>query len=211
MPSTTKGTLSLSENLTSKAQSAFVLDNLKTGSLISLAQLCDDDCIAIFTNYDVNIVKNNQVIITGRRESSGLWSIPITPSTDHHQANGILRTDKPKRELAEYIHATFGSPAPSTFLSAIQKNHLITVPGLDANLIGKHLPKSIATSLGHQDQEQKNLRSAKGILDSDTPYAPPEPFDIVPTHDITPPLESKSHDICCMVISQNEISRSYSD
>ena len=211
MPSTTKGTLNLSQQLTPTAQSAFVLDNLKTGSLISLAQLCDDDCIAIFTNYDVNVVKNNQVIITGRRESSGLWSIPIAPNIHVHQANGILRTDKPKRELAEYLHATFGSPAPSTFLNAIRQNHLITVPGLDTNLISKHLPKSIATALGHQDQESKNLRSTKDILDSDIPYTPPEPSDVVTTHDITPPLEPKSQNICCAVISQNEISKSYSD
>ena len=153
MPSTVQGTLNLSKHLTPPAQSAFVLENLKTGSLISLAQLCDDDCIAIFTNYDVKIVKNRQVIITGRRESSGLWSIPITSNssdTTTHQANGILRTDKPKRELATYIHGTFGSPTPSTLITSIRKHHLVTVPGLSVNLISKHLPKSIATSLGHQ-------------------------------------------------------------
>jgi len=96
MPSTVKGTLKLLKHLTPPAQSAFVLENLKTGSLISLAQLCDDDCIAIFTNYDVKIVKDHKVIITGHRESSssGLWSIPLTSTTDHYQANGILRTDK---------------------------------------------------------------------------------------------------------------------
>ena len=165
MPSTVKGTLNLAKQLTTTAQSAFVLDNLKPGSLISLAQLCDDDCIAIFTNYDVKIVKDREVIITGRRESSGLWSIPINPTAKQHQANGILlRTDKPKRELAEYIHATFGSPKESTLLHAIRQSHLITVPGLSTNLISKHLPKSIATSLGHQDQEAKNLRSTKKVL-----------------------------------------------
>jgi hypothetical protein len=61
-----KGTLKLSAKLSSPAQTAFVLDDLKTGTLISLAQLCDDDCIAIFTKYDIQIVKDDQVIIKGQ-------------------------------------------------------------------------------------------------------------------------------------------------
>jgi hypothetical protein len=47
MPITLQGQLPLSKKLSSKAQSAFVLDDLKTGTLISLAKLCDDDCIAV--------------------------------------------------------------------------------------------------------------------------------------------------------------------
>ena len=92
---TVAGQLPLSPHLSTHAQAAFVLDTLKTGTLISLAQLCDDDCIALFTKYNVKIIKNDQVIITGRRMDNGLWSIPISsPSLSHHQANGILRTDK---------------------------------------------------------------------------------------------------------------------
>jgi hypothetical protein len=60
-----KGQLPLSKKLSATAQSALVLDDLKTGTLISLAQLCDDDCTAIFDKYDVKILKNNEVIITG--------------------------------------------------------------------------------------------------------------------------------------------------
>jgi hypothetical protein len=49
MPITLQGQLLLSKKLSSAAQSAFVLDNFKTGTLISLAKLIrDDDCIAIF-------------------------------------------------------------------------------------------------------------------------------------------------------------------
>ena len=40
----------LSTKLSEKAQHAFLFDNLKTGSLISIGQLCDDDRIAIFPN-----------------------------------------------------------------------------------------------------------------------------------------------------------------
>jgi hypothetical protein len=123
MPTTRQDQLSLSPKLSSTAQSAFVLDNLKTGTLISLAQLCDDDCIAIFTRYDVKLLKNNKVLITGACMPNGLWSLPIgsaplcsTQTQTLHQANAILRTDKQKQELAIYLHAALGSPAPSTLL-----------------------------------------------------------------------------------------------
>ena len=58
-------TLKLSSKLSSKAQSAHIFKDITTGSLISMGQLCDDDCFAIFAKHDVNILKHNQVIITG--------------------------------------------------------------------------------------------------------------------------------------------------
>lgn len=195
-----QGQLSLSSKLSPSAQTAFVLDDLRTGTLISLAQLCDDDCIALFTKFDVKILKHNEVIITGKRMSNGLWSIPIV-SPPSHQANGILRTDRPKKELAAYLHATFGSPAPSTLLRAIRRCHLTTVPGLTTNLISRHLPASIATALGHQDQEAKHLRSTKDSSSS-------LPLD----HDLAPPLLStKSHQVCAMLFDKQELLKSYSD
>jgi hypothetical protein len=62
---TFQGQLILSNKLSHPAQSAFVLDDIKTGMLISLAQLCDDDCVAIFSKYDVKLLKNNEIIIQG--------------------------------------------------------------------------------------------------------------------------------------------------
>ena len=155
MPSTFKGVLPLSPLLSTQTQSAFVLDDLQTGTLVSLAQLCDDDCIAIFSKYDVKILKNDTLIIAGIRDPNGLWSIPLDTSTilpPCHQVNGILRLDKSHAELAIYHHTTLGSPAPSTLLRAIRRGHLTTFPRLTTQLITKHLPPSIATTLGHQDQ-----------------------------------------------------------
>jgi hypothetical protein len=65
MPTTLRGRLSLSDKLSPSSQSAFVLDDLQTGTLISLGKLCDDDCIAIFTKHDVQLLKDNEVIIKG--------------------------------------------------------------------------------------------------------------------------------------------------
>ena len=201
MTPTHSGLLSLSPLLSDAAQSAFVLDNLKTGTLVSLSQLCDDDCVAIFTRFEVQILKNDKIIITGKRMPNGLWSLPLM-SRPVHRINGILRLDRPKQDLAEYHHATLGSPVPSTLLRAIRRGHLTTFPGLTTDLISKHLPKSIATALGHQDQEAKNIRSTSSIT-----------FDISSTADpdLAPTLEPRSHTISAMLFSNDSILKSYSD
>ena len=204
MTATQRGTLPLSPLLSDAAQSAFVLDDLRTGTLISLAQLCDDDCTAIFSKNNVKIVKMNTVIINGTRTPNGLWTIPITPPL--HQANGILRLDKTKQELALYYHATLGSPVSSTLLRAIRRGHLVTFPGLTTRLISKHLPKSMSTTLGHQDEEARNVRSTSKLpvlsFDTDVPTDDP---------DIAPTLDVRSHQICATLLSYDSIVKSYSD
>ena len=192
MPITVQGQLPLSKKLSATAQAA-VLDDLKTGTLISLAQFCDDDCIAIFNKYNVKILKNDEVIIQGNRMPNGLWSIPLL-APPAHQANGILRTDKPRQELAQYHHASLGSPLSSTVLCAIRKYNLTSFPGLDTSLISKHLPKSLSTVLGHQDQEAKHLRSTK-LIPSDAPL---DSSDL----DFEPLLAPPSHHIFSMLFKK---------
>jgi hypothetical protein len=133
---------------------------------------------------------------------NGLWSLPILDAPPH-QTNGILRTDKPKQELATYLHATLGSPAPSTLLRAICRGHLTTIPGLTTNLTSKHLPKSIAMTLGHQDQEAKNLRSTQVHF----PAQAPESSDM----DLAPPLDIKSHQLFAMLFDKQDLIKTYSD
>ena len=156
MSSTLRGILPLSPHLSTTAQSAFVLDNLRTGTLVSLAQLCDDDCIAIFSRFDVKILKHNTVLITGTRTPNGLWSIPLQVPP-FHQANGILCLDSSREQLAIYHHTSLGSPAPSTLLRTILRGHLTTFPGLTMQLISKHPPNSIATTLAIKTRKLKTL------------------------------------------------------
>ena len=119
----------MSNKLSPKAQSARVFNNTTTGSLISMVQLCYDDCIAIFTKFEIKKLKHNQVIITRLRDrTNGLWNIPLEPSppaqqssTRSHpiQANSILCYDTTKRELDKYFHVAAFSPVKSTFITAI--------------------------------------------------------------------------------------------
>ena len=73
-------------------------------------------------------------------------------TSQHHQANIIIRKDKTKMELAQWLHASCGSPKPSTFCTAIEKGNFLTWPGLTSNLVKKHLPAIEATSKGHLNQ-----------------------------------------------------------
>ena len=205
MSSTLRGMLPLSPSLSTTAQDAFVLNDLRTGTLVSLAQLCDDDCIALFTKHDVKIIKHNTVLITGPRTPAGLWSLPLqVPTQPPHQANGILRLDKTYEQLAIYHHTTLGCPVPSTLLRAIRRGHLTTFPGLTTQLITKHLPKSIATTLGHQDQEAKNLRTTR--------TAPSSLNDELDDDDDTAPtLASRSHQVSVILLDNQHHLKSYSD
>ena len=158
-------TLQLSRKLSIKAQSAHVFKEITTGLFISMGQLCDDDCVTIFTKYDVNILKHNQVIITGLQYwTNGLWNIPLgpcpptqqSPTLSHpNQANGILHQDITKQELAQYFHPETFSPVKYTFLAATNNGNLNSWPGLSADLTSKHLLQSPFTVKDHLDQEQK--------------------------------------------------------
>ena len=134
-----------------------------------MGQLCDDDCVAIITKFDVEILKHNRVIITRLRDrTNGLWNIPLGPcppaqkSTKRshpNQANGILRKDITKSELSQYFQSTSFIPVKSTFIAAINNGHFNSWPGLFASLISKNIPQSPFTVKGRIDQEKKNLRS----------------------------------------------------
>ena len=172
---TKKAILPLSNKLTEKARVAFSFNNLKSGSLISIGQLCDDDCIAIFTKYDVQIIRRNEILIRGKQTDNGLWKIPLSknqhtlvsnpPETAAQKqvANGIIKVDTTKSELADYYAATLFNPAKSTFLRAISNNSLTSWPTLTTRLISKHLSKRIAAVQGHMDQGFKNLQSTKPV------------------------------------------------
>jgi hypothetical protein len=53
------------------------------------------------------------------------------------------------------------SPAPSTMIKAADLGFLSSFPGLTSENIRKHLPKSIATMMGHLQQQRQNTRSTR--------------------------------------------------
>ena len=105
---THSGQLPFHPSLSDKAKRAHVLDGITNSSLVSLGQLCDDDCIAILDKQKLEVFKNDACILTGPRNTTdGLWDIPIPiedPTTHQEpqpwqQVNAIIRKDQTKQSL----------------------------------------------------------------------------------------------------------------
>ena len=173
MRGTHQGHLPFNSNvLSAHATRAHVFPHLSSASLLSLGQLCDDDCNIFLDKHSMRVFKNNNLILTGlRNHTDGLWDVsvstqthPTTPSAPssafNQAANVIIRKNQTTKQLAQYLHAACGSPPISTFLKAIKNGLLQSWPGIDLIKESDLLP-SIATAKGHLDQERKNLQSTK--------------------------------------------------
>ena len=72
----------LSNQLSHNAKDDIVLPDLKISSLISLGQLCDDDCVIILDKKVLEVRKKHKLVMKGiRNMKDRLWDIPITYST----------------------------------------------------------------------------------------------------------------------------------
>ena len=83
--------------------------------MLSIGQLCDDGCIAIFEKSKLLILKSGEIILSGHRNlTDGLWDIPFKQKR-MHKINYIISRDKNKPELVQYFHGCAFSPVISTF------------------------------------------------------------------------------------------------
>ena len=72
------GTIPIDKSLSWKVQQAMILPQLKSALLISMGQLCDDDCLVGLSKKKVVVIKNNKIILEGtRNKTDNLWDIPI--------------------------------------------------------------------------------------------------------------------------------------
>ena len=83
--SETKGQLPLSCKLSPKAKEAIVLPKLQSSSLISLGQLCDDNCNVHLDKKELKVYKEEELVMKGYRNPvDGLWDIPIVTKLQHN-------------------------------------------------------------------------------------------------------------------------------
>lgn len=75
----------------------------------------------------------------------------------------IIRKDKTKLDLAEYLHKCAFSPSLSTFQRAIRKGHFLTWPSIEDINFEKYIMNLLPTAKGHLDQERANLQSTKTV------------------------------------------------
>jgi len=155
------GTLNISPTLSNIATEASILPGLKTASLLSIGQLCDDNCNVTFDKNKMEVYKNNEKVLTGvRNQEDGLWDVPVK-KVQLEKANVIIRVDKTKNDLANFIHATMFSPTIDTLDKAIRNKNLLTMPGVNDVNFRKYIGDNIPTAVGHIKQERKYLRTTK--------------------------------------------------
>jgi len=100
-------TVPLHIDLPAAATDAHVIPKLQH-SLLSIGQLCDSGCIAIFDSTKVAIEYNNNTVIIGHRSpTTNLWHIDL-PHQNHHIPSYINNAFRPKSTIADriaYYHA----------------------------------------------------------------------------------------------------------
>ena len=162
------GLLPYKKSLSKNAMTANVLPKLQSASLISLGQLCDDNCDINLNKTSIRVFKNKQKILQGKRNPNDrLWDIPIPVSIEpkQHSMAVIIQKSKTKQDLIKFYHAACFSPSIPTFYKAVKNGNFQSWPGLTPELIIKYLQPSIATHYGHLKQERQNLQSTQQPTD----------------------------------------------
>ena len=162
---------------------AYLFPNF-AGSLISISQIVNLGLTVTYCGNFVTMIKDNVTIFQGARDTStGLWMIDLEKFTNKkasHSANLVIRHDS-VADMCNFWHATFGYPALSTFIPAVEKG-FIQIPGLTAKKLRSHPPNPTETAAGHLDATRQGQRSTKRQPDVGTPAVIPASIPAVQTH-----------------------------
>ena len=139
-----------------------VFNDLRSASLISLGQLCDNNCDVLLQKKFLHVFKNNKKILHGVRNfTDGLWDIYLKQQSTIPKLNVIIQKATTKKDLIHFFHGTCFSPTKATFLRAIKNGNFISWPGLTYEAVNKFLSNTIPTAFGHLQQGRQNLQSTK--------------------------------------------------
>ena len=137
------------------------------GSLLSISQLVNMGLHASYCSNSVTFFDcDNKEVFQGNRDlRTGLWMVDLktlstaTTGGTNQSVSAAIKLDS-AADFVNFWHAAFGSPAVSTFISAID-NAFIRVPGLTAAKVRRHPPNSVATAYGHLHATRQGIRSTK--------------------------------------------------
>jgi hypothetical protein len=121
-----------------------------------MGTFCDAGCTAIFDATSVKITYKGKVVLEGTRVPPGLWKtqlpVPQTPAWQG-EANGVF-TMRIRTNTIKFLHAACFSPTTQTWTQAIAHGHFRSIPDLKVKAVRQLLPKSVAATLGHLDQQR---------------------------------------------------------
>jgi hypothetical protein len=151
-------------HLPSKAIEAHLFPELNGQALLSIGTFCDAGCTALFEATGVKILFKGNTVLEGQRIPPGLWTTKLPSISEKKpttlQANALHTEQSKNTPSSTYMQHVF-SPVTDTWTAAIDQGYFKTWPMFTAADIRKHLPKSMATAMGHLDQQRKNTRSTK--------------------------------------------------
>lgn len=153
---------------------------MTTTDLLSISQLCDHGCSALFKEHTLVVLNINEtVILEGVRDpATYMWIVQIQETTTDASCSAIILKYTTKANLAQFMHGALRFPVETTLIKAIDSKFLSTFPGLTTPLVKKYPPKSAETIKGHLDHERKNLQSTKS--EEAQPIPPPrEKIDLI--------------------------------
>jgi hypothetical protein len=150
-------------DLPHQARQDHILPGLVHNSLISVGQLCDNECSVTFTQDQVTVSKTGKDVMYGSRDpKSRLWRVNLKQKMKPEivQCNHAHDNNNQK-DLNNYLHAACFSPVKSTWIKAIKNGNFSSWPGLNEHNVEKYLSKSTSTSKGHLNQQRQNARTTK--------------------------------------------------
>jgi hypothetical protein len=146
------------------ALTAHIFPDLHGHALLSIGTFCDAGCTAIFSATEVAINFQGKTVLKGTRQPPGLWKTTQQPTTTMVSSIGMANgafSNQLKSNALKFLHAACFSPTTATWTKAINHGFFCSWPMLTAKTVRQHLPKSVATAMGHMDQSRKNQRSTK--------------------------------------------------
>ena len=173
-------------HLPQSARQAHMFDELASGSLLSIGQLCDARCTATFDKKKLNIFFQGKIIVQGTRQQNKLWTMD-TPVTQHHSLNSVV--DAPTiAERIKFYHASLFSPTMTTLENIIKEGYLVTFPYITTKQLRQFPPNLKSTVKGHMYATKGNrnkkklatllrteIHTASNISEHNTPPISPMP------------------------------------
>jgi hypothetical protein len=127
-------------------------------ALLSVKVLCDMHYKLLFAHDKITIISPTNKVITKGIYNPPNWNINLEPTIEQ-SINQYVITHQLNAERVAFYHAAFGSPTISTFLQAIHKGFLTTIPELTFQMVRNNPPISLNIEAGHMKRHRQGLRT----------------------------------------------------
>ena len=128
LPSVGTGQLPISQALSPAGRHAMIIPALKSANLISLGQLCDDNCNIVLTKSHLHTIKNGKIILQGyRNPRDGLWDIPLTKHSANNQVQPTESSALQDIPLNKHSNITTDQVPLNGLPTTVPKQHSMNV------------------------------------------------------------------------------------